>query len=159
MKVKEVEELLQITRANIRFYEKEGLLRPDRIENGYRTYSNEDVEQLKKIVLFRKLGISIPDIKKIFNEEETISVIISQNILTLNRKLDEIKGAIDVCKRIEKDADIDSAFDLDKYWNLVDQEELAGNTFYDNLKDYIEFESNTFKIFGAEFSSMIWMEV
>ncbi|WP_099468738.1 MerR family transcriptional regulator [Konateibacter massiliensis] len=145
MKVKEVEELLQITRANIRFYETEGLLRPERSENGYRSYSKEDVEQLKKIILFRKLGISIPDIKKIFDEEETISAVISQNILTLNHQLSEIKGAIDVCKRIEKDADSNSSFDFEKYWNIVEQEELAGRDFYDNLKDYIEFEGNTFK--------------
>ncbi|MFA9378720.1 MAG: MerR family transcriptional regulator [Lachnotalea sp.] len=145
MKVKEVEELLQITRANIRFYEKEGLLSPERNENGYRTYSKEDVEQLKKIILFRKLGISISDIKKIFDKEEIISAIISQNILSLSRQLDEIKGAIDVCKRIEKDSDIDTSFDYEKYWNIVEQEEVDGNLFYDTLKDYLEFEGNIFK--------------
>lgn len=80
MKVKDVEELLQLTRANIRFYEKEGLLNPQRNENGYRTYSEEDIEQLKKIILFRKLGVPVQDIKKIFNGEETISATVSQNI-------------------------------------------------------------------------------
>ena len=78
MKVKDVEELLQLTRANIRFYEKEGLLNPQRNENGYRTYSEEDIEQLKKIILFRKLGVPVQDIKKIFNGEETISATVSQ---------------------------------------------------------------------------------
>ena len=153
MKVKDVEELLLIARANIRFYEKEGLLSPERSENGYRSYSKEDVEKLKKIVLFRKLGISISDIKKIFNKEETISVAISQNIISLNRQMDEIKGAIDVCKMMEKDAAIDDAFDTEKYWNIVEQEELSGNAFFDNLKDYIEFESSTFKnIWKRDFS-------
>lgn len=153
MKVKEVEELLLITRANIRFYEKEGLLNPERSENGYRSYSKEDVEKLKKIILFRKLGISIPDIKKIFDNEETIAETISRNIISLNRQMDEIKGAIDVCKMMEKDASIDLAFDTEKYWNIVEQEELSGNAFFDNLKDYIEFESNTFKsIWKRDFS-------
>jgi|GEM_PF-456655 Predicted transcriptional regulators len=145
MKVKEVEELLQITRANIRFYEKEGLLKPDRVQNGYRSYSEEDIEQLKKIILFRKLGVSIPDIKKILDEEENVSAIISQNILSLNRQMDEIKGAIDVCKRMEQDPEIDVALELDKYWSIVEQEEIAGYVFYDYLKDYIEFEGDTFK--------------
>jgi len=146
MKVKEIEELLQITRANIRFYEKEGLLRPKRNENGYRTYSQEDVEQLKKIILFRKLGVPIQDIKKIFNGEETISETISQNIHSLNHQLREISGAIDICKRMEKDTDLDTAFDYGKYWNLMKQEEFDGNIFYDTMKDYIEFEGNSFKI-------------
>ena len=37
MRIKEVEDLVGITRKNIRFYEKEGLLTPGReLENSYR---------------------------------------------------------------------------------------------------------------------------
>lgn len=48
MKINEIEELLQISRANVRFYEKEGLLHPKRGDNGYRDYSEEDIACLKK---------------------------------------------------------------------------------------------------------------
>jgi len=121
------------------------LLRPERNKNGYRTYSQEDVEQLKKIILFRKSGVPIQDIKKIFDGEETISAVVSQNIHSLNHQLIELTGAIDICKRMERDADIDTSFDYEKYWNLIEQEERDGNVFYDTLKDYIEFEGNSFK--------------
>ena len=48
MKINEAEKLAGITRKNIRFYEKEGLLNPGRsLENGYRDYQPEDVETLK----------------------------------------------------------------------------------------------------------------
>ena len=36
MKIKQVEELVGITRKNIRFYEDQGLLNVERAENGYR---------------------------------------------------------------------------------------------------------------------------
>ena len=36
MTIKELEQQLQIPRANIRYYEREGLLRPQRGENNYR---------------------------------------------------------------------------------------------------------------------------
>ena len=40
MKINQVEELVGITKKNIRFYEEQGLLNPDRNpENGYREYS------------------------------------------------------------------------------------------------------------------------
>ena len=39
MTIKEVEILTGITKANIRFYEKEGLLAPGRSSNNYREYS------------------------------------------------------------------------------------------------------------------------
>lgn len=48
MKIKELEELLGIPRATIRFYEKQGLIKPVRIrENEYRDYSDEDIAKLK----------------------------------------------------------------------------------------------------------------
>ena len=49
MTIKEVEKKLNITRANIRFYEKEGLLQPKRCDNEYRDYSEDDLKRLEKI--------------------------------------------------------------------------------------------------------------
>ena len=51
MTIKEVEQILEVPRATIRFYEKEGLISPSREENGYRDYSKEDLEKVKKIVI------------------------------------------------------------------------------------------------------------
>lgn len=59
MTIKEVEQELGIPRANIRFYEKKNLLHPERGENTYREYSEEDVATLKKIIILRKIGISV----------------------------------------------------------------------------------------------------
>ena len=52
MTIKEVEILLDIPRATIRFYEKEGLVEPIREENGYRAYSEEDVEMLIYVPMY-----------------------------------------------------------------------------------------------------------
>ena len=50
MKINEVEALVNITKKNIRFYEEQGLLYPQRnTENGYRNYSEEDVQVLRQI--------------------------------------------------------------------------------------------------------------
>ena len=43
MKIKQVEELVGITRKNIRFYEEQGLLNVERAENGYREYHTADI--------------------------------------------------------------------------------------------------------------------
>ena len=53
MKINELEKELNISRANIRFYEKEGLLNPIRKDNGYRDYKDEDISRLKLIIIFR----------------------------------------------------------------------------------------------------------
>ena len=42
MEIKEVETLLHVSRSSIRFYEKAGLLHPQRRDNKYRNYSSEE---------------------------------------------------------------------------------------------------------------------
>ena len=64
MKIKQVEELVGITSKNIRFYEDQGLLHSNRSENRYRDYCSKDVELLKKIKLFRKIGTPVIEIDK-----------------------------------------------------------------------------------------------
>ena len=50
MRINEAEELLGISKANIRFYEKQGLLTPQRGENRYRDYTDGDIDRLRQIV-------------------------------------------------------------------------------------------------------------
>ena len=49
MKIKQVEELVGITRKNIRFYEEQGLLSVERAENGYREYSLKEKLTLEEL--------------------------------------------------------------------------------------------------------------
>lgn len=59
MNIREVEQLTGLKKANIRYYEQEGLLSPQRnVQNNYREYSAGDVEILDKIKLLRTLGVS-----------------------------------------------------------------------------------------------------
>ena len=71
MKIKQVEELVGITSKNIRFYENQGLLTPERAENGYREYHEQNIEALKKIKLLRKLGISVEEIRAVLNHSRS----------------------------------------------------------------------------------------
>ena len=60
---KEMEQRSGVPRANIRYYEAEGLLTPARSGNGYRDYSEEDLRTLEKIKLLRRLGVSIEELR------------------------------------------------------------------------------------------------
>ena len=70
MNINEVSKEVGITRENIRFYEREGLVIPDRDSgNNYRNYSKADVERLRKIRLLRSLYIPVADIRRIIDGE------------------------------------------------------------------------------------------
>lgn len=82
MQIKDVEQLTGMPRANIRYYEKQGLLdRTIRNEFNYRDYTEEDVRQLQRIKLLRMLEVSMEDIKEMKNDvpkmEETILKLLS----------------------------------------------------------------------------------
>ena len=73
VKINEVETLAGITKKNIRFYEAQGLLSPARnSENGYRDYGEEDVRVLRRIKLFRKMGLPIEEIRQMFAGVHTV---------------------------------------------------------------------------------------
>ena len=63
MKINDVEKITGLTSKAIRLYESKGLITVRRDENGYRNYSDKDVNILKNIKLLRSVGISISDIK------------------------------------------------------------------------------------------------
>ena len=65
MTIKELEEKTGLARANIRYYEQQGLVHPARQENGYRDYSEEDLETLRKVKLLRHLGLGIDTIRAV----------------------------------------------------------------------------------------------
>ena len=57
MKIKQVEELVGITSKNIRFYESQGLLTPERADNGYREYHQEYITITKTTNPYSDYGL------------------------------------------------------------------------------------------------------
>ena len=64
--------MLGITKEALRYYEKEGLIKPERDENNYRNYLQSDIDVLKLILMLRSMEISIDEIKLILNNELSI---------------------------------------------------------------------------------------
>lgn len=70
MTINEIAKELNITKRAMKYYEEQGLLKVAKDSNGYRNYSEQDVELLRIISVYRKLGISISDIKKLLEKED-----------------------------------------------------------------------------------------
>lgn len=60
----EIQEKTGLTRKAIEYYENKDLVKPQKTINGFRNYSQEDLASLKKISVYRKLGLSVYEIKK-----------------------------------------------------------------------------------------------
>lgn len=134
MKINEAEELLGISKANIRFYEKQGLLTPNRSENRYRDYSGEDIDRLRQIIILRKLGISVQDIGKILSGELPLQEAMTANIASLEEQIEQLTGALKLSKQIRTEELTE--LDTPRYWDIIHQEEARGVRFADIMSDY-----------------------
>jgi DNA-binding transcriptional MerR regulator len=71
MKVIEVARLLGITADTVRFYTRIKILNPTKSKaNGYREYSEKDVNRLRFVLSARLLGFSVEDIQEILSHAD-----------------------------------------------------------------------------------------
>lgn len=154
MTIKQLEQKLEIPRATIRYYEKENLITPKRNDNSYREYDDNDVMILKKIIILRKIGLSVSDIKKILDEECDLQSSLKKNILELENQIKELEGAINVTKIMQDRNEEIFSLDADMYLTEIDKLEKSGLKFKEILNDVIEFEKgvilNEFQLINEE---------
>ena len=117
MTIQEVEERTGLTRSNIRYYEKEGLFSPKRDkENGYRNYSEGDVETIRRIAFLRTLGISVEEIRKIITGKLSLCQTVERQSRKLQDDLKAVQDAALACERLLKDAPASfSELDVEQY--------------------------------------------
>lgn len=71
MFINEVCRTCALTKKAVAYYIAQGLVAPSVQENGYRDFSDEDVERLKKISVLRGLGISTAEIQSTLVEKDS----------------------------------------------------------------------------------------
>lgn len=119
MNIAEAERRTGLTRANIRFYEKEGLLTPTRGANGYRDYTEDDVQTLRKIMLLRRLRLSVPDIRAIESGEKALPEAAAGQLDVLQGDIRESEQAYAMCRAICEDRAEWNGLDVDRYQSIV----------------------------------------
>lgn len=134
LSINQVEKLTGVSKRNIRFYEKEGLLLPKRNEeNGYRVYDENDIWRIKVIKMLRMLDMPLEEIQCVLEEDRPLSEAIANQQEALERKSKELQAAIQFCEKL-KTTELES-LDVD---GCLDQIESVGEEgfFKDWVKDY-----------------------
>ena len=65
----------------LRFYEKEGIIQPERTPSGIRSYTEENVAQLEMAMCLKSTGMPLREIKKYFD-------LVEQGDETLDQRLE-----------------------------------------------------------------------
>lgn len=152
MTIKEVEARTGLSRSNVRYYEKEELIAPSRNErNGYRDYSEKDVENIKKIAYLRTLGISIEDIRDVISEKKALYEVIGHQNEILKDQILEFKKAKAMCEKMLNE-------------ESLSYEKLQVERYTEELQDYWNENRPVFRQDSVSFlyiwgSPLIWAAI
>ena len=113
--VKALAELAGVTPRTLRWYDRQGLLKPGRTtEAGYRLYGPEEVDRLQTIRFYRELGLGLASIRELMDapgfdrlaalqshlaELEARRRRLDALILTVEKTIDEAKGGTPMSDR------------------------------------------------------------
>jgi DNA-binding transcriptional MerR regulator len=88
MLINEISKITNLTKKAIEYYTEQNLIFPDTLDNGYRDFSSNDLERLKKISVLRKLGLSTGEIKTVLADGngDALKKLSVQNELNVQRE-------------------------------------------------------------------------
>ena len=145
MKIKQVEELVGITKKNIRFYEDQGLLEVKRADNGYREYGLEDVKRLQEIRLLRKLAIPIEDMRQMYAGQKSLRSCLEYQVEEMERQKKNLVQVQAFCEEL-LNADLSlETLDATQCLEQMERLEKEGTNFMDVRKTDVHKK----KIIGA----------
>lgn len=132
MTSKEMEARSGVPRANIRYYEAEGLLAPARAKNGYRVYSEADLALLEKIRLLRQLGVSVEELRALRDGTDELSAVLDRRLAELGGERENLTRVEQVCGDLREAGETFESLDAGRYLPALDAPVLpaGGGTWW-----------------------------
>ena len=150
MKIQQVEELVGITKKNIRFYEEQGLLSPGRAENGYREYGQGDVLRLKQIKLLRKLAVPIEDIRAVLSGTGSLDACLTRQLREYDRQRESLGAMEGMTRELLSRGDLTLAeLDAEACLERIERLEKEGQNFMDVSKRDVHRKKASGAVLGA----------
>lgn len=153
MNSKQAEKLTGISKRNIRFYEAQGLIEPERNpENDYREYSEKDIERLKIIRGLRTIDVPLDLINNYFNGKVTLEQLSELQEKHLKEKQREVAAALNICKELHSIETLTGS-NIDNILEEIDNPETNKSLFDEWKNDYkqvADFENKAFFYFYPE---------
>lgn len=136
MTIKEVAKLSGVTSQNIRFYEREGLLHPERDpNNSYRIYTQQDLHSLKLIRMLRMLDMPLEEIRLILEQKIPMSQALKEQEQRLHTRAEELQAAIRFCRQLQETSPSPDSVDVDACLQKMESTSQTG-FFTQWVQDY-----------------------
>ena len=82
-----------LSRTTLLYYESQGLLRaPHRTPGNYRVYAEQDVQRVLQIGLYRKVGLSVQDIRALLDRPGGgAATVLEQRLVAIDAEVDRLR--------------------------------------------------------------------
>lgn len=139
LKIGDFSKMSKVTIKALRYYEKEGLLKPNYIDNSnnYRYYDSSQLIRLARIISLKQVGLSIEDIKKVIIYNETLDDILKQKKLELEDTINKYNNQ------------------LSKLNYLLEEKDMKEEIFEKNIPSYYVYYKEGILKDYSELSSFI----
>lgn len=132
MRTKDITEALGITRDRIKYYKKEGVFVPENpVVKGKTDFTKLDFENLKRLVILTKTGLSCADIRKVQVGAKTLREVISDRQAAIRVEMERMKGSLELSEKLFDSAIEYDSMPTERFWQFIKDKELAGETFMD----------------------------
>lgn len=128
MRINDVVQKVDLSKRAVKYYEEQGLLQIKKDENGYRNYTENDVKILKEISVYRKLGISIADIRLLLEKKDT--QILEKILREKESELSDRKEELEALRSFIRSKDVERAYQEIDYSSVADAITDAVPGFY-----------------------------
>ena len=125
--IKKVSELSGVSVRTLHHYDEIGLLSPQKKENGYRYYSEEDISFLQMILFYKYLGFPLKKIKELLKKEDSEVLYHLRKQLDLMQK--EKQKLLTLLKTLEKTIE-----SQERRITMSAKEKFSGFRYQDNQK-------------------------
>ncbi len=161
MNIREVELETGLSRANIRHYEAKGLLSPERHDNGYRDYTQEHIETLKRVKLLRQLDISLDDIVRLEHDQLTLGSVLDARIISAEKEQQKAQRQQQICRKMKEEGSTYRNLRVDSYLREMDRDEDSFNRLYQVVQADQEppIASAARRVYARYLDSLLYMGV
>ncbi|RNB85563.1 MerR family transcriptional regulator [Brevibacillus panacihumi] len=128
MKISELSQKTGVSIRSLRYYEEKKLIHPKRLENGYRIYSEQDVERVKAVQLFLGLGLNTEEIHPVVSCDPLHPIDINPTCadFALALYMEKLEHTHEQIKNLQKiESELES---LIHFWTQVKNQGEGGGT-------------------------------
>lgn len=101
MKVKDVAKITGLSRRTLQYYDEIDLMRPSRSVLNYRLYTEEDLDRLWQIQVYKEMGFQLSEIRRLLKvNDEQKAWLLNKKLQHINVKISDLEREYNFIKKI-----------------------------------------------------------